>query len=345
MVRAIGIIMILLFIPIAISPAVGSSSTATNSIVIDLDHVVALKDMNISIAFSLVSGKEVHTINRTLAVSSGGIIRGSAIFDMPREMPVLWRVRVVDGDIIVLYLEGVADLRHAVFTMTYYNSSLVSIPSSPSILTISIARIEGIVSLVTNVNRADVVYEAAIYIDGDLSGNYTGNEIGIYSVKPLNGVVTALHRVNASALKAPFKIVMKTANQTILNLSGIIDWSTGSAIQINGWRDDSVVRSLKITIDYNISGSIMRMPNEEIIHRSVAPSSEELGRKSIVLSIGEPENLNMTSTTSSPNITPRSGEERPGESIIDRINEILKNYWPFLAIFIGIAIILAIRKR
>jgi len=345
MIRAIGIIIILLFISIAISNSCGDSNTAVNSIVIDLDHVVALKDMNVSIEFSLVSGEDVQIINRTLGISGGGIIRGSAVFDMPREMPVLWRVRVVDGDIVVLYLEGVADLRHAVFTMTYYNSSLVSIPSSPSILTISIARIEGIVSLVANVNRADAVYEVAIYIDGDLSGNYTGNEFGIYSVKPLNGAVTAMHRVNATALKAPFKIAMMSANQTIVNLSGIIDWSAGSAIQINGWRDDSVVRSLKITIDYNISGSIMKMPNEEIIHRSVAPSSEELGRKSIALSIGEPENLNMTSTTSSPNITPRSGEERPRESMIDRINEILKNYWPFLAIFIGIAIILAIRKR
>jgi len=344
MVRAVGIAILLLFIFAAIPSAVGYSNTATNSVVIDLDHVVALKDMNVSIEFSLASGEGVQTINRTLAVSSGGIIRGSAVFDMPREMPVLWRVRVVEGDVVVLHLEGVTDLKHAVFTMTYYNSSLVSIPTSPSILTISVAKIEGTVSVVANVNRTDAVHEVAIYIDADLSGNYTEDEIGVYSVKPLNGTVTALHRVNASALKAPFKIVMKVANQIVLNLSGIIDWSTGSAIQIEGWRDDSAVRSLKITVDYSINGSIMRMPNDEIIHRSVAPSNEELGRKYIVLSIGEPENLNMT-ISSNINVTSSSVEERPRESIIDRINEILKNYWPFLAIFIGIAIILATRKR
>jgi len=345
MVRVVSVAILLLFIFVAIPPTVGYSNTVANSVVIDLDHVVALKDMNVSIEFLLVSGEEIQTINRTLAVSSGEIIRGSAVFDLPREAPALWRVRVVEGDAVVLHLEGMTDLKRAVFTMTYYNSSLVSIPTSPSILTISIARIEGTVSVVANVNRADAEYEVAIYIDGDLSGNYTEDEIGVYSIKPLNGTITALHRVNASALKAPFKIVMKTANQTILNLSGIIDWSTGSAIQVEGWRDDSAVRSLKITIDYNINGSIMRMPNDEIIHRSVTPSNEELGRKSIVLSIGEPENLNMTNTISSPNTAPRSGEERPRENIIDRINEILKNYWPFLALFIGVAIILAVRKR
>jgi len=30
----------------------------------------------------------------------------------------------VSGNIVVLYLEGVANLKHAAFTMTYYNSSL-----------------------------------------------------------------------------------------------------------------------------------------------------------------------------------------------------------------------------
>jgi len=349
----ITIIILFIFAPITISQAAQSSNTAGNNIVIDLDHVVALKDMNVTIEFSLASGESVQTINRTLSVPSGGIIRGSAIFDMPREMPVQWWVRVINENVVVLYLEGVADLKHAVFTMTYYNSSLVSIPTSPSILTIAIARIEGIISVVVNVSRADALYNVSIYLDSDLSGNYTKDKIGIYSVKPLNGTIIVLHRVNASALKAPFKITITSMNQTILSLSGIIDWSTGSAIQLEGWRNDSVIRSLKITINYIINGSIMRMPNEEIIHRSVAPSSEEMGRKSIVISIGEPENLSIASKLSSSNSnsspvstpTTSSGGEGPKENIIDKINEILKNYWPFLALFLGIAIVLAVVRR
>jgi len=111
-----------------------------------------------------------------------------------------------------------------------------------------------------------------------------------------------------------------------------------------------VIKSIKIHIDYSVNGSIMRMPNEEIIHRSVTPSNEEMGRKNIVLSIGEPENLNIASKLSSSNSnsslvstpTTSSGGEGPKENIIDKINKILKNYWPFLALLLGIAIVLAI---
>jgi len=319
-------------------------NSVADKLTLNLENIKALKDMNATVVFSvLFNDGVVQVINRSLNVASGEVIKAIGMFNASKDVGI-WNVRIVENGSVVLDLEGIVDLTktpQARFVRTYYDSTKLSIPSSPTVLTISIVSIEGVLNVEVGVVKPSTLYNLTILVDGDLSGNFSSYETSSYIItEPVNSVISGLHKVIAKALKAPFKVVLTSNNTTLLRIEGVIDWSTGSAVQLEGWRDESLVTYTKISVTYNLTGAILRLPNDEIIHKMVTPTNESLGYKSLSISIGEGART-INKTTIAPTAQPLIRIE----DTIERINEILKNYWPFIALFIGLAIVLAVLRR
>ncbi|PUA31694.1 MAG: hypothetical protein B7O98_08880 [Zestosphaera tikiterensis] len=347
--RRVNLTVIAAVLIIVVSIPLNTTLTASNSeadkLSLSLDNIRALKNINATVILLLSFNDGVQqVINKSISLASGDVIKVVGIFNASKDVGV-WYVRIIDieNGSVMLDLEGVVDLRkeqpQAWFVRTYYDPTKLSIPLSPSVITISTVSIEGIINVEVGVVKHSP-YNLTILVDGDLSGDFSSSEASSYVIEPVNNVLSGLHKVTAKALKAPFKVLLTYNHTTLLRIEGIIDWTAGSAVQLEGWRDESLVTYAKISATYNLTGAVLRLPNDEIIHKVVTPTNDSLGHKSIAISIGEDaRTINKTA------IVPTAQPLIRIEDTIERINEILKNYWPFIALFIGLAIVLAVLRR
>jgi len=340
MVVIIAILVLVASIPLSTSATLNSEA---GRISISLDHIRTLRNINATIILLLSFNDGMQqVINRSATYASGDIVKVESIFNASNEVGH-WAVRIVDveNNKVVLDLEGIVDLgkkpAQAWFLRTYYDPTTLSIPSSPSVITISTVSIAGILNVEVGVVKPSV-YNLTIMVDGDLSGDFSGSEVSSSIIEPVNGVISGLHEVVAKAMKAPFKVLLTHSNTTLLLIEGIIDWTEGSAVQLEGWRDESLITYAKISVTYNLTGAIIRLPNDEILHKVVTPTNDSLGHKSISISIGE-DARTINKTIPVPTAQPLILDT------IERINSILKDYWPFIALFIGLAIVLAVLRR
>jgi len=343
----LNVLVITAVLILVVSPlnTLSTLNSEADKLSLSLDNVKTLKDINATVILSLAFNDGVkQVITRSINLASSDVIKVVGIFNASKDVGV-WDVRIIDieNDSVALDLEGVVDLRkeppQAWFVRTYYDPTKLTIPSSPSVMTISTVSIEGILNVEIGVVKPST-YNLTILVDGDLSGDFSSSEVSSYVIEPVNNVISGLHKVTAKTLKAPFKVLLTYNHTTLLWIEGVIDWTAGSAVQLEGWRDESFVAYAKISVAYNLTGAILRLPNDEILHKKVTPTNDSLGHKSIAISIGEDAGtINKTA------IVPTAQPLILMEDTIERINEILKNYWPFIALFIGLAIVLAVLRR
>jgi len=344
-VNNIVVITAILILAVVITPLNTSAelNSEAGKLSISLDHIKTLRNINATIILSLSFNDGVQqTINRSMSISSGELIKFDGIFNSSKEFGI-WAVRIIDADSrkVVLDLEGVVDLgkepTQAWFVRTYYDPTTLSIPPSPSVVTISTISIGGRLNVEVGVLRHST-YNLTILVDGDLSGDFSGSEVSSRFIEPVDGVISGLHEITAKAMKAPFKVLLTYNNTTILLIEGVIDWTEESAVQLEGWRDEALVTYAKIRVAYNLTGVILRLPNDEILHKVVTPTNDSLGHKSISIFIGEEArtiNENVTIPTAQPSIL----------DTVEKINSVLMDHWPFIALFIGLAIVLAVLRR
>ena len=308
-------------------------------LVIQLSNIEAIKSVNLTTTFILSYDNSTRSVNKTLYARAGKEIALTASFELPStylNKTFRWSVEAKEkGEREILNLSGTLTLDKAVFTYTYLNNEVLHIlDSEKSVLQISIARIKGTVNFEAGVNK-ETEYEVLICIDKDNSGNYSSSEMSKFSLVPRNGTVKANLSVETDVLRAPFKIKVMTENITVLKVQGVIDWSSGSTVNLTSWRKDEYVRYAKMFVNYTLYGSVMKMPTTEIIHHPVYPVDRSGKTNGVLILLS---GIGRQKATTHP--LPKKASLTIGAltNLIDEVNNLLKFYWPLLAIAIGLLI-------